>query len=142
MVQKILMTLFVLLCLPVAAERTIIRHADSSPVAPYSPGVLVEGTLYIAGHIGSDPKNHKVPESFSEEAKVAIEGIGKVLKDAKMDYSNVVNVTVYLTDLSRFEEMNEVYKRYFKTHLPARATVGVASLFGGARIEISAIAHK
>lgn len=128
--------------LPAVAQKKIITLPGSKSHSPYSPGVLADGTLYIAGQIGTDPKTGKRPDAFADEVKLAIEGIGQVLKLAGMDYSNTVSVTVYLTDMSLFEPMNEVYRTFFKADFPARATVGVASLFGGARIEISAIARK
>jgi 2-iminobutanoate/2-iminopropanoate deaminase len=71
-----------------------------------------------------------------------LENIGRVLNDAHMNYSDVVSVQIYLVDLSQFQEVNNIYKEYSKSPLPARTTVQVAKLSLGAHIEISAIARN
>lgn len=108
----------------------------------YSPGVLVGDTLYISGLQGTDPQTHTLPNDFGQEAKNCLANVGRVLKDSGMDYSNVASVQVYLVDLSQFEEMNGVYKEYFKSPLPSRTTVQVSKLSLGSHIEIAAIARK
>lgn len=108
----------------------------------YSPGVLVGDTLYISGLQGTDPQTHTLPNDFGQEAKNCLANVGRVLKDSGMDYSNVASVQVYLVDLSQFEEMNGVYKEYFKSPLPSRTTVQVSKLSSGSHIEIAAIARK
>lgn len=113
-----------------------------SPKAPYSPGILVDGTLYIAGQAGSDPKSGKVPGTFEGEVKQAFENIGAVLKAAGMGFDNVASVTVYLTDMDLFQRMNAVYTTYFHDPLPARTTVGVTKLAAPSHIEITMTAHK
>ncbi|HEX2711895.1 MAG TPA: RidA family protein [Candidatus Acidoferrales bacterium] len=108
----------------------------------YSPGVLVGDTLYISGLQGTDPQTHMLPNDFSQEATNCLANVGRVLKDSGMDYSNVTSVQVYLVDISQFEEMNGVYKEYFKSPLPSRTTVQVSKLSLGSHIEIAAIARK
>jgi len=108
----------------------------------YSPGVLVGDKLYISGLQGTDPQTHMLPNDFSQEAKNCLANVGRVLKDSGIDYSNVVSVQVYLVDISQFEEMNGVYKEYFKSPLPSRPTVQVSKLSLGSHIEIAAIARK
>jgi 2-iminobutanoate/2-iminopropanoate deaminase len=71
-----------------------------------------------------------------------LENVGRVLNDAHMSYSDVVSVQIYLDDMSQFQEVNAIYKEYFKSPLPARTTVQVAKLSLGAHIEVSAIARK
>ena len=89
-----------------------------------------------------DLKTGKVPDNFEDEVKQALETIGIILREAKMNYSDVVSVQVYLTDISLFQRMNAVYPTYFKTDRPTRTTVGVAALAGaGAHIEITVTAH-
>jgi 2-iminobutanoate/2-iminopropanoate deaminase len=130
------------LVMPLGAEKKIIYPPDFRANAPFSPGVLVNGTLYVAGQTGGDLKTNKTPENFQDEVRAALDRVGIILKAAGMSYSDAVNVTVYLTDMGMFQQMNEVYTSYFKTNRPARTTVGVAALSGGARIEISVIAGK
>ena len=141
--MKRIALLLLCLCLvfPAFAQKKIIYPPGFPTAGPYSPGVLVDGTLYIAGQIGADVKTNKRPDAFADEVRVTLDRIGMILKAADMDYSNVVNVNVYLTDISMFQQMNEVYTTYFKSDRPARATVQ-ATLVGGARIEISAVAKK
>ena len=136
-----LLLLCLCLAMPAFAEKKIIFPPGFPTGGPYSPGVLVDGTLYVAGQIGADIKTNKRPENFADEVRTTLDRVGIILKAAGMDYSDVVNVNVYLNDISLFPQMNEVYTTYFKTDRPARATVQ-ATLVGGARIEISAIARK
>lgn len=136
------LSLFLCLSLPAVAEKKIIQPPEFRPNAPFSPGVLIDGTLYVAGQVGSDLKTNQRPEGFADETRTTLDRVGIILKAAGMDFPDVVNVIVYLTDISLFPQMNEVYTTYFKTNRPARATVQVAGLVGGARIEISVTARK
>ena len=140
--MKRLLIIAMLMVLPALAEKKIIYPPEFRPNMPFSPGVLVDGTLYVAGQVGSDLKTNKLPESFQDEVRTTLDRIGIILKAAGMDFSDAVNVIVYLTDVSLFQQMNEVYTTYFKANRPARATVQVAALVGGARIEISVTAKK
>jgi len=140
--MKTLLLLSLLAALPVLAEKKIIHPPEFRPNTPFSPGVLVDGTLYVAGQVGADLKTNKLPENFQDEVRTTLDRIGIILKAAGMDFSDGVNVIVYLTDISLFGQMNEVYTTYFKANRPARATVQVAGLVGGARIEISVTARK
>lgn len=137
-----LLLLTLTLVMPLGAAKKIIYPPEFRPNAPFSPGVLVNGTLYVAGQTGGDLKTNKTPENFQDEVRAALDRVGIILKAAGMGYSDAVNVTVYLTDMGMFQQMNEVYTSYFKANRPARTTVAVAGLSGGARIEISVIASK
>src|SRR5579884_3500861 len=137
---------FVLCCavvlpLSMAAEKQPIRPKElinpTAPSLPYTPGILIDGTLYVAGQTGTDPKTNKIPENFEDEVKTALDRVGIVLKAAGMDFSNAVAVQVFLTDIDLFPRMNAVYATYFKDPRPARTTVGVSKLVGTARIEIT-----
>ena len=135
-----------LLSTAAAAEKRAIRPKElvsaSGPSLPYTPGILIDGTLYVAGQTGTDPKTNKIPEEFEAEVKMCLERIGIVLKTAGMSFQDAVAVQVYMTDLDLFPRMNAVYATYFKDPRPARVTVGVAKLVGTARIEIAVTAHK
>lgn len=124
------------------APKKIIYPPEFRADMPFSPGVLVGDTLYCAGQTGADLKTNEYPESFEEEVHQTFKRIGIILKAANFDFSDVVEVTVYLTDMSLFPRMNAVYTQYFKKDRPARTTVGVASLVGKARIEITVVARK
>ena len=125
-----------------AADKKIIYPPEFRANMPFSPGVLIDGTLYCAGQTGSDLKSNEYPESFDDEVHQTFKRIGLILKAGGMDYSDAVDVKVYLTDIGLFQQMNSVYTQYFKTDRPARTTVGVASLVGKARIEITVVARK
>jgi 2-iminobutanoate/2-iminopropanoate deaminase len=132
-------------CSPSFPQKTDKKALGSDMVpagTPYSPGVLVGNTLYVSGLQGTDPTTHKLPTDFSQEVKDCLENIGRVLKEAGMDYSDVVSVQIFLVDMSQFQEVNSIYKGYFKAPFPSRTTVEVSKLSLGAHIEIAAVAHK
>jgi len=126
-----------------AAEKKIIQPKEFAPGGPFNPGVLVDGTLYVSGQIGRDLKTGKVPENFEAEVRQSLDSIGIVLREAKMNYADVVAVQVYLTDMELFQRMNAVYTTYFKEQRPSRTTLGVTKLaVPGARIEITVTARR
>ena len=101
-----------------------------------------DGTLYVSGQIGRDLKTQKVPEDFDAEVRQVLDNIGIILREAKMTYGDVVSVQVYLTDMSLFQRMNNIYTTYFKTDRPSRTTVGVVKLAAPeAHVEITVTAH-
>ena len=111
--------------------------------APFSPGILVDGTLYVAGQVGQDLKTRQIPTDFEAEVKLLLANIGIVLKAAGMDYKDVVSVHIYLTDIDLFARMNAVYTTVFPEPRPARTTVGVTKLAAaGAHIEVTVTARK
>lgn len=124
-----------------AAEKQIVRPPGTKPNGNFSPGILVEGTLYISGQGGEDA-NGKIPAEFEAEVKQSLENIQVVLKQAGMTKDNVVSVQVYLTDGSLFQRMNTVYTSFFNDPRPTRTTVVVAKLVSEGRIEITATARK
>jgi 2-iminobutanoate/2-iminopropanoate deaminase len=137
-----------LLAFPAMAQHKAIVPAELAPAAGaaapmFSPGILVDGTLYVAGELGTDLKTKQIPDVFEEEVRNSLGAIGLILKEAGMSYSDVVSVTVYLSDMDLFSRMNAVYATYFKDPKPVRATVGVAKLASPrAHIDISVIARK
>jgi 2-iminobutanoate/2-iminopropanoate deaminase len=144
MPKRIVATLsLVALCAGVAlgAEKQIVRPPGTKPGGNYSPGILVDGTLYVSGQGGED-KDGKIPATFEAEVKQALDNIGEVLKAGGMSPTDVVSVQVYLTDGAMFPRMNAVYAAYFKDPRPTRTTVVVAKLVGPGQIEITATARK
>jgi 2-iminobutanoate/2-iminopropanoate deaminase len=108
----------------------------------YSPGVLVDNTIYVAGLQGTDATTHKLPPDFDKEVRNCLDNIGAVLKDGGMGYEDVVSVQIYLADLTQFQQVNQIYKTHFRGVLPARTTIQVAKLSLGSHIEIAAVAQK
>jgi 2-iminobutanoate/2-iminopropanoate deaminase len=109
---------------------------------PFSDGYVAGNTLYVAGQQGPDSHGKVTGTNITFQTKNAIAAIEKVVKEAGFQMTDIVTVTVYVTDLSDVEKMNQVYKQLMPDPKPARATVQVAGLIGGAKIEISAIAVK
>ncbi len=110
-------------------------------IGPYSQGVRVGDTLYCSGQIALDPKTGRmVRNNIEAEAERVLENLGAVLRSAGMSFRNVVSCTVYLTDITDYAQVNEIYGRYFSEELPAREAVQVAALPRGARVEISCVA--
>lgn len=132
----------ILAAFPLLAEKKVIQPKEFPTGRPFSPGILSDGTLYVAGQIGQDLKTSKIPETFEAEVKQCLDNIGLILKEGKMGFEDVVTVNVYLTDIALFQRMNGVYTTYFKEPRPARTTVAVASLVGTAKIEITVTARK
>ena len=110
---------------------------------PYSPGILTGDTLYIAGHLGRAPASiNLVSGGIEAETRQSLANIREVPLAAGMDFENVVSVTAYIVDIGEFATFNEVYREYFPEDPPARATVQVAALNVGARVELQMIAVR
>jgi len=126
---------------PGAARRVI--RPDNAPNTglPFSPGIRVGNTVYVAGHLGRDPVTSKlVPGGIEAETRQALNNIREVLRTAGMDLKDVASVTVYITSFGEFARFNAVYREFFPADPPARATVQVAALNDGARVELQMIA--
>jgi 2-iminobutanoate/2-iminopropanoate deaminase len=109
---------------------------------PFSDGVIAGNTLYIAGQEGNDDSGKLASGGIGPETAAALDNIQKVLKAAGFELKDIVNVTVYLSDIQEFPDMNKVYKGIMPDPKPARATVQVGALVNNAHIEIAAIAVK
>jgi 2-iminobutanoate/2-iminopropanoate deaminase len=146
-------TRLVAACLLISGTTHIVCAQDAKKyvVAPpgarlspnFSVGIHLGDTLYVSGQTGSDPKTQKIPDIFDDEVKQCLANIGDILHADKMDYSDVVAVQVYLTDMDLFPRMNAVYTGVFKEPRPTRTTVGIVKLGSpGAHIEITVTARK
>ena len=110
------------------------------PIGPYSQAVQCGDYLFTSGQIGLDPATGNLSGTAAGETRQAMENLRAVLLEADLDFSDVVQTRIYLTDLADFDAVNAVYAEYFKESYPARATVQVAGLPKGARVEIEMIA--
>ena len=129
---------------PSSQERRVIRPAKAPNTGlPFSPGVLTSGTLYVSGHLGRDPSTAKlVSGGIEAETRQSLANVREVLRAGGMDFNNVASVTAYITSFEDFAKFNAVYREFFPTDPPARATVQVAALNDGARIELQMIAVR
>ncbi len=114
-------------------------------IGPYSQAIEALGarTVYLSGQIPLDPRTGElVAGGIAEETRRVMENLGAVLAAAGASFDHVVRTTIYLADLADFAQVNEVYASYFPPPAspPARATVQVAALPRGARVEIDAVA--
>jgi len=117
------------------------KAIDFKPGAPFSDGYVAGNTLYVAGQQGPDAQG-KLTGDISQQTANTIAAIERIVKKAGFQMTDITSVTVYVTDLADVPKMNEAYKKLMPDPKPARATVQVAGLIGGAKIEISAIAVK
>lgn len=117
------------------------RPADAKAL-PFSEGVLVGNTLYIAGHIGWDPKTGQAPADPEQEAKLVMDGIKRTVEAAGLSMDDVVSLQVFCTDLKYYEPFNTIYKTYFHGDYPARAFIGVDKLLRGGKFEVLGVAIK
>ena len=118
------------------------KAIDFQKGMPFSEGYVAGNTLYVAGQQGPDSQGKVTGTDITLQTTNAIAAIEKVVKKAGFQMTDITSVTVYVTDLNDVPKMNEVYKKLMPDPKPARATVQVAGLIGGAKIEISAIAVK
>jgi 2-iminobutanoate/2-iminopropanoate deaminase len=111
------------------------------PVGPYSQAIKAGGFVFVAGEKGMDPVTKQiVPGGIEPETRRTLENIKAVLEEAGSGMDAVVSTFVFMTDLSQFSKMNEIYAEYFKRNPPGRTTVEVKSLPAGAHVEITVTA--
>jgi 2-iminobutanoate/2-iminopropanoate deaminase len=110
----------------------------AKPIGPYSQAVRANGMVFVAGEKGIDPKtNEMVSGGVAAETRQTLENVKAILEEAGSSLNKAVATFVFMTDLSKFSEMNEIYAEYFTTNPPGRTTVGVAALPAGAQVEIT-----
>ena len=121
--------------------QAITTKAAPHAIGPYSQAVRSAGFLFLSGQIALDPATGKlVAGDVTAEAERVMANLSEVLTAAGLSFDHVVKTTIYLIDFADFEAVNQVYGKRFSRVLPARATVQVAALPRGARVEIDAIA--
>ena len=126
-----------------AGRRAVETQGAPKALGPYSQAVVAGDTVYCAGQVGLDPATGKlVSGGIAAETGRVLENLAAVLAAANLSLADVVKTTVFLVDLTEFAAMNEVYGKHFAAPYPARATVQVAALPAGARVEIEAVAVK
>ena len=124
--------------------KKIINTTDApAPIGPYSQAVLANGFLYVSGQIPINPATGEVTmDSIKAETEQVMRNLNAVLLEAGYKFSHVLKTTIFLSDMSLFAEVNEVYGSYFESDFPARETVAVKGLPKGVNVEISVIAYK
>ncbi|MBR4851532.1 MAG: RidA family protein [Tidjanibacter sp.] len=123
-------------------KRTICSPAAPAAVGPYCQAVEANGTLYVSGQLPLVPATGEMPEGIEAQTRQSLDNLGAILKEAGMDYCDVVKTTVLLQHISDFGAMNAIYAEYFTGDKPARICYEVAALPKGALVEIDCIAAK
>lgn len=114
-----------------------------APIGPYNQAVLAGGFLFLSGQVAINPASGDlVQSSIIEETHQVMRNIKAVLLEASYEFADVVKTTIFLSDMSLFAEVNEVYGSYFERDFPARETVAVKGLPKGVNVEISMTAFK
>lgn len=114
---------------------------DKAPKAagPYSQAVVHDGLAYVSGQIPVDPATGNIPEGMAAQAEQALKNLSAVLEAAGSGTGRALKVTVFISDMSQFAAVNEVYARFFAESYPARTCVESPHLPKGVMIEIDAI---
>lgn len=123
-------------------KRTIASPDAPKAIGPYSQAVELNGTLYLSGQLPLNPATGKLAEGIEAQTRQSLNNLGAILKEAGMDFSDIVKTTVLLSDIANFGAMNAVYAEYFPESKPARVCYQVAALPMGALLEIDAVAGK
>lgn len=123
-------------------KRVISTSKAPAPVGPYSQGVIAGGFLFVSGQIPIDPSSGElVRGSFRDQVVRVMENLKAIVEASGASMSDVVKVTVYLRDMDKFSEFNEVYASYFPEDPPARVVVEVSRLPRDAEVEVEAVVY-
>lgn len=125
-------------------DKQVINTASApAPIGPYNQAILSGNMLFISGQICIDPASGTLKnQDIQQETHQVMHNLRSILAAAEMSFSNVVKTTIFITDMNRFSEINEVYGKYFDSEFPARETVQVSALPKFVNVEISMIALK
>jgi 2-iminobutanoate/2-iminopropanoate deaminase len=122
--------------------REIVNVSRLPSVNPtYSQAVKANGFVFVAGQIGIDPMTGKlISEGIEEQTKQTLDNIVEILNAAGSSMERVVSTSLYLTEFEQLNRVNAIYGQYFRKNSPAKFACGVSALYGGAKIEIQAVA--
>ena len=124
-------------------KRIIITENAPAPIGPYNQAIKIDNMLFISGQVAMDPGNNNelIKSSVNDETHQVMKNLSAILEEANMDFLNVVKTTIFLSDMSYFNEVNNIYGSYLKEgQEPARETVAVKTLPKEVNVEISMIA--
>ena len=109
-------------------------------IGPYSQAIKAGGMVFVSGQLPIDAATGVMADGVAAQTRLSLENIKAILSEAGLAMTDVVKTTVFLTDMSFFAEMNQVYSTYFESACPARSAVAVRELPKGALVEIECIA--
>ncbi|MDR3204468.1 MAG: RidA family protein [Deltaproteobacteria bacterium] len=122
-------------------KKAISTPSAPAAIGPYSQAIVCGSTVYVSGQLPIDPITGQMPDKVSEQARLSLSNIGCILEAVGSSLDKVLRVGVFITDLTKFQELNEVYSTFFSSPYPARSTVQVSALPKGAKVEIEAVAE-
>jgi 2-iminobutanoate/2-iminopropanoate deaminase len=120
-------------------RRTVTAEKAPRPAGPYSHAVVADGFVFISGQGPVDPESGTMPDAFADQVRQTLGNVQTILEASGSGLDDVVKVNAYVTDLTRFQEFNEVYGEFFPHDPPARTTVGASLL--GILVEVDCIAR-
>jgi 2-iminobutanoate/2-iminopropanoate deaminase len=123
-------------------SKQIIQTAKApAPIGPYSQAVKANGMLFISGQVAMNPETGELATGdIQSETRQVMQNLAAILEEAHLTFEHIVKTNIFLSDMSLFAQMNEVYGSFFKGDFPARETVAVKGLPRGVNVEISMIA--
>jgi len=123
-------------------KQVIFTGKAPEPIGPYSQAVQAGDFVFISGQIGIDPATGNLSATIDGQTTQVMENLKAILKEAGLDFTDVVQSRIYVTDLQDFMTVNGIYQQYFERDPPARATVQVSALPKGAKVEIEMVAQR
>lgn len=124
-------------------KKVIATTNAPAAIGPYSQAIEYNGMVYASGQIPVNPATGEVEsDNIEGQADQSLKNVGAILKEAGLDYSDVIKTTCFLADIADFSKFNEVYSRYFKEEAPARSCVAVKDLPKGVLCEVEVIAGR
>ncbi|MDQ8006568.1 MAG: RidA family protein [Pedobacter sp.] len=124
-------------------KKVIYTSNAPEPIGPYSQAIVANGFLFASGQIAINPENSELNNAtLEEETHQVMRNIKAVLVESEYEFEHIIKTTIFLSDMSLFAQVNEIYGSYFKSDFPARETVAVKGLPKGVNVEISITAFK
>jgi 2-iminobutanoate/2-iminopropanoate deaminase len=120
-------------------RQIVTAEGAPKPAGPYSHAVVADGLVFISGQGPVDPETGTMPDSFADQVRQTLRNVQTILEASGSGLGDVVKVNAFVTDLTRFQEFNEVYGEFFRHDPPARTTVGASLL--GFLVEVDCIAR-
>jgi 2-iminobutanoate/2-iminopropanoate deaminase len=125
------------------SKSVVFSPVAPAPIGPYSQAIQAGNMLFVSGQIPiQQSTGNIITDSIEAETEQVMNNLNEILKAANMNFTHVVKCTIFLTSMSNFPRVNEVYGKYFQQAPPARETVEVSALPKGVNVEISCIAVK
>lgn len=119
--------------------KTINTNKAPEALGPYSHAMVVNNLVFTSGQIPLDTEGNIVSSDVKEQTKQVLENLSVVLEEAGSDLNSVVKVTIFISDMNEFQQINEVYGSYFNEHQPARSCVEVSRLPKDVKVEIELV---